>query len=117
MAVKQSFTARCDGDGCRNYEDVDSADRLPVGWYRVAHVDELGRLSKTGSFDLCSLRCVERWSKARAVALGEATAKVRKPRERDAQCPHCPEVLTRQGLRLHVLQAHPEAALEAATAP
>lgn len=116
MARKQSFTVRCDGDGCRSYEDVDSLDRLPEGWYQVGTPDGLGRVQKSDCFDLCSLPCVEKWAKARRIALGGDTKK--RGYERTKKCPYCEEVFSPQGLSLHIRSNHvEEAALDAATTP
>ena len=68
---RQSITIRCDGDGCKNIADVEDLNAMAVGWYRVFKATEDGKLGREG-WDLCSLRCVGRWSKGRAAAIGEA---------------------------------------------
>lgn len=71
---KKSFTVRCDNPECVKFGDVDDG-QTPEGWYNVRQADEALRLptstTGTGTFDLCSLKCVREWAKARAAAIGE----------------------------------------------
>lgn len=132
MAIKESITVRCDGDGCKNYADVHEKQVRPVGWYQVRLVDDAGRPGQAGSFDLCSLRCLSRWAHGRAEVVGEPLGDERRngnahrrPYEKTITCPFCPEGNGRrfaaQGFSHHVRSTHPdhsyEEALEAVTAP
>lgn len=117
MAVKTSVTVRCDGDGCTNYVDVERESELPRDWYRTTHSD-----ATTGKpdrpFDFCSLKCIGKWAKARAVAIGErVSSNGRKPIEKK-KCDYCDGLFAPQGMGLHMRTTHPdEYALEQATAP
>lgn len=65
---KQTTIIRCDGDGCNTYAEVMDSNETPDGWHRVAAAHG-GKLDLKTAFDLCSLRCVEKWAKARRAFL------------------------------------------------
>jgi hypothetical protein len=111
MARKTSHTVRCDGDGCKSFVDVETVSQVPEDWYSIAVADAAGR--PKASFDMCSLKCVEKWAKARRQALPDArTNYVKKP------CDYCTEEFSPQGMVLHMKSIHPEEyRLEQQTAP
>lgn len=76
---KQSITVRCDGDGCERYGEVEDLAQTPVGWYQVRQAGEDLKLHRQG-FDFHSLRCVEKWAKARRIAT-EGNGASKTPRE------------------------------------
>lgn len=61
---KQSVFVRCDGNGCKEIGEVVDLRETPEGWYTVRQADENLKLREQG-FDFHSLRCLERWAKAR----------------------------------------------------
>ena len=63
---EMKIVIRCDGNGCPNTEEVETKDRRPPCWYHIKKTHNDGRLQPYEGFDLCSLRCVGRWAKARA---------------------------------------------------
>lgn len=108
MAVKESITIRCDCPECKSIIDIESKSAITGnGWYRISVPDNAGRLSITAnSFDFCSLKCVNVWSKARAVVMGEALTS-RKIAYTKKPCPCCEAMIAPQGLRQHVVVNHP----------
>lgn len=68
MARRQVSIVRCDGDGCKEYAEVEDTTKTPDGWYQIRLAGPDNKLGNTG-FDLHSLRCVERWAKGRKNAL------------------------------------------------
>lgn len=72
MSRKQSVFIRCDGDGCKEFAEVDSLTETPAKWYRIHQADEMGK-TPSGGFDFHSLRCVEKWAVARRRALEPST--------------------------------------------
>jgi hypothetical protein len=70
MARKTTTVVNCDNPTCRNYAEVEDLKHTPSEWYRIAQADERGGTQvTTGTFDLCSLRCIEKWSKERRLGL------------------------------------------------
>jgi hypothetical protein len=62
---KQSIIVRCDGNGCKEIGEVADLNETPSGWYRVFPVGDKLRIQNEAVFDFHSLRCIERWAKAR----------------------------------------------------
>ena len=106
MALSEAITIRCDGDGCPISADVEDKARRPEGWYHVKLATADGRLQPHEGFDLCSLRCVQRWAKARSAAIGETNGRVGGTYAKTAECPECHEMFAPQGLNLHRSSAH-----------
>lgn len=102
---KQSVTIRCDGDGCQVLADVDNVQQTPFGWYHVSQASEDLKLPATGAggWDFHDLRCVEKWSKARRIVLGEA--KTSTPAT-VVMCPECGDELGAQGFPNHWRSRH-----------
>lgn len=70
MARKTTTIVRCDNPTCKNLGEVEDLKLTPEGWYRIGQADARGTVTMTvGTFDLCSIRCVEKWAKERRVAL------------------------------------------------
>lgn len=112
---KTSHSVRCDNPDCTKFVDVEQG-QTPEGWYNVRQADEALRLpnaqTASGTFDLCSLKCLGHWSKARAVAVGEHGTGRTFAKE---ACPFCegdqkPEYAP-QGMRRHIADEHGEDAL------
>lgn len=61
---------QCDGDGCSTMAKVVDKSETPDGWYRIAEA-KAGKLDLNNAFDLCSLRCIEKWAKARRRHMAE----------------------------------------------
>lgn len=101
---KQSVTVRCDGDGCKSYVDVDDLRQTPATWYHVDQADALGKVQPHGGFDLCSVKCVEKWAKARRPIVEKT------PAGRRVLCPECTEPIGARGLNHHYRSKHPDAA-------
>lgn len=103
---KQSVTIRCDGDGCQTIADVETLADTPAGWYRVAKATEDMKTPglQNGGWDFHSLRCVEKWAKARRVVVGD------EPVSRYAQvvCPGCDSPIASQGFSAHWTSKHSE---------
>lgn len=57
---------KCDGDGCATMAKVARDTETPDGWIRISEYHE-GQAG--ANFDLCSLRCVERWARGRRLFL------------------------------------------------
>jgi len=62
---KQSIIVKCDGDGCKEVGEVAEIRETPVGWYHVKQAGENMKLDPNVGFDFHSLRCLEKWAKAR----------------------------------------------------
>lgn len=103
---KKSYTVRCDNPDCQKYDDVEE-NQTPEGWYNVRQADEALRLSGTvsGSFDLCSLKCVRDWAKARAAILGVHGSGMHFVKE---PCPYCDDgsEFAPQGMVRHIETTH-----------
>lgn len=116
MAIKESITVRCDGDGCMKYADVHEKQARPVGWYQIRLVDEAGRTGNAAAFDLCSLKCVTKWARGRAEIVGESLGDEtrnghrRGPYKKTVVCPFCSDgnPFAPQGLALHIRAVHPD---------
>lgn len=61
---KMTTIIRCDGNGCKTVEEIPDKNIYPDHWYHIQQVDSAGRLKQDG-FDLCGLKCVEKWAKGR----------------------------------------------------
>lgn len=95
MAVKKSIIVKCDGDGCKNYIEVPSESTHPADWFRIYDYRDA---KDNVHFDLCSLKCVERWAKGRRAVI---------PALGNHPCGMCDFVATSlQGLREHERSAH-----------
>lgn len=103
---KKSFTVRCDNPECAKFGDVDEG-QTPEGWYNVRQADDALRLSQSvsGTFDLCSLKCLREWAKARAAVVGEfgmGQTFAKTP------CPFCDDLseFAPQGMVRHIETTH-----------
>lgn len=110
---RQMTAIRCDGNGCGTMIEIDEKTQMPEGWISLRLPDSEGRIGTagSGSFDLCSLRCVEKWARGRRDARGDvvkrsratsATGYLRRP------CPVCDAPVAPQGLVMHVTNVHPD---------
>lgn len=106
---KEVTIIRCDGAGCQNYIEWDTLANStdvknllhPPSWYVVKQANEAGKLMN-GYFDLCSLACVSKWGKERAVAVGEKSSHSTKGKRYNKKaCPVCEQELAAQGLFQH----------------
>lgn len=106
---RQMTAIRCDGNGCGTMIEIDEKTQMPEGWISLRLPDSEGRIGTagSGSFDLCSLRCVEKWARGRRDVRGEKrkgapTNYTRRP------CPVCDAPVAPQGLVMHVTNSHPD---------
>lgn len=108
MSRKKLVAIRCDGDGCGKMAEIENESVMPVGWLTIQLPDDGGRLAPERRFDLCSLRCVQRWAKARAQITGEISTNTSQASYIKSPCPICEIPIAPQGLRQHVSVQHPE---------
>jgi len=79
MARKTTTVITCDNPSCKEFREVGELKETPEHWYLVAQANERNAVSMTvGTFTLCSLRCLEKWSKERRFAL-EGSGKQKAP--------------------------------------
>ena len=109
MARKTTTIVRCDNPTCKEVGEIEDLKNTPPGWYRIGQADDNEKIQPVaGSFDVCSLRCMEKWAKERRLALdGNGHKRTGGPgTARDNwKCPVCDRTLDVRGRIMH-LQAH-----------
>lgn len=86
MARKTTTVITCDNPSCKNFEEVAELKETPEGWYLVGQANERNAVNMTvGTFTLCSLRCMEKWSKERRFALEGSGKKHNERQEAEGQ--------------------------------
>jgi hypothetical protein len=108
MARKQTTIIQCDNPTCKTVAEVAELKETPEGWYKIQQADIHFKTNNIG-FDLCSLKCIEKWAKERKALLGTVL-----PEENTSSLGHiqtvpktvcgiCDEPVDSRGLRVHVI--------------